>query len=624
MTAANDYLNPPTQPMQSADYIDTHAEGWMQASLEDDELWVQADKQSTSDRIWFGMMTTRLTVAVFLLSLQGLAWYFRDRRSVWLIALCVLYLAATIVTRLCIKPILSGRSFERYWLPITGMDLGVIALLLFFDRSDMANYLPLLALPPVICAVLGTWRATLLTVLCSSLLLGAGSLYQYQNHDYDEQISHYAIIALYMLTMLLVTSVLHRVVRNYDAQQVKSLNSQRLARLHNRIQDMVVQNVRDGVLVVGSSGRLRAINQAARNMLKIPAKAHLTGKPIASITQITTLQHLIAQSFEEGEGVSSEVLLFSLDEIPTHLMVRIEMSAPPLANPDKDETLCLLYLQDMQELQNQVQAEKLAAMGRMSAAVAHEIRNPLAAIGQAAQLLDEELEQPLPKKLNTMVLDNVQRLNRIVSDVLDVARMQQQPLHEVALLPLDASVQKIHEEWLAQNQPQGAIQLLAHAGATQIRFDLEHLRRIVINLLDNALRHAQQGSNASIVVATGVVDITAHLHVWSRGAPLSHAVRARLFEPLAAGSSRSSGLGLYICRELCQRYQADIHYHRRPLCSLPGNATADLGSEEGNAFSITFPIAAIATATATSTTATAASASSGNIHATDNKKGPLP
>ena len=596
MHVSDDFLNPSTQPMQLADYIDTRAEGWMQDRLEDDEPMVQADKKFASDRIWFGMMTTRLAVAVFLCTLQGLTWYLRDRHSVWLLVLCAFYLAATSSTRLLLKPVPSGQPFERYWLPTIGLDLATISLLLFLERNEMANYIPLLAMPPIICAVLGTGRTTLLTVLLSSILLAASSLYQYHSYDYDEQILHYAIIALYMLAMLLLTSVLHRLVRNHDAHQVKSLNSQRLAKLHNRIQDMVVQSVRDGVLVVGNSGRLRAINQAAQNMLKIPAKTRLTGRPIATIAQLTTLQHLINQSFEEGEGTSSEILFFSSEDAPTHLMVRTQLSVPKKDKQAEDETLCLLYMQDMQELQNQVRAEKLAAMGRMSAAVAHEIRNPLAAIGQAAQLLDEEIADPLQKKLNTMVLDNVQRLNRIVSDVLDVAKMQQQPLNEITLLPLDESVQKIYEEWKAQNQPQGEIQLLWRAGTAKIRFDTEHLRRIIVNLLDNALRHAQQGSDASIVVVTSAIDITAQLHVWSRGAPLPHAVRARLFEPLAAGSSRSSGLGLYICRELCQRYHSDIHYHRRPLRSLVIDGQTDLSTEEGNTFSITFPIATAACA----------------------------
>ena len=100
-------------------------------------------------------------------------------------------------------------------------------------------------------------------------------------------------------------------------------------------------------------------------------------------------------------------------------MVHTRLS--PFGTDAADEALCLLYLQDMQEVQQQVRTEKLAAMGRMSAAVAHEIRNPLSAIGQAAQLLDEELDQPIQKKLNGMVQTNALRLGRIVSDVLDIA-----------------------------------------------------------------------------------------------------------------------------------------------------------------------------------------------------------
>jgi two-component system sensor histidine kinase PilS (NtrC family) len=289
--------------------------------------------------------------------------------------------------------------------------------------------------------------------------------------------------------------------------------------------------------------------------------------------------------------VSSEVFLFPSDDQSTHLMVHSRISVPASASPD-EEPLCLLYLQDMQELQNQVRTEKLAAMGRMSAAVAHEIRNPLAAIGQAAQLLAEELDQPLQKKLNDMVQDNAQRLGRIVHDVLDIARMQQHPPAEAPLLTLDVEMQQLCEEWLQQHPPGGQMHLMLHAPGTLVRFEADHLRRIMVNLLDNFWRHAKQGKDASVVVSTHAQNSTVRLQVWSRGAPLPPAILGRLFEPFAAGPSRSTGLGLYICRELCRRHHADIHYQRLPA-SLPPDGRArgqDAGNiEEGNAFFVDIP-----------------------------------
>lgn len=562
---------------------------WIQSSLSEDEVQaIAGDSTQAGLRIWQGFMTARLMVAALLLVLHGLGMYFRGSLSVELLALCAAYLLITVGTRLFLAPVPPGRRFEPYWPFTLGLDLLVYFLLVWFSQSPIANYTPLLALPPVMSAVLGTRRLTLLSVLVSGLLMGLASWRGYQDSDLDSQVLQAAVMALYLLIMFLVTSILQRAARNYGVQQSQAVIGRRLLRLQGRIQDMVVQSVRDGVLVVSGSGRLRAINQAAQQMLHMPPDVPAIGRPLKSIAAIGPLLHLIDQSFADGEGASSEVFLFAADGQSTHLMVRGHVWPSASAQPD-DEPLCLLYLQDMQEVQQQMRTEKLAAMGRMSAAVAHEIRNPLAAIGQAAQLLDEELNQPMQKKLNGMVQDNVKRLGRIVSDVLDIARMQQYPTAEAPPLALDATVRMLCEEWLQQHAgDHPPVHLALDLPDVAVRFELEHLRRVMINLLDNARRHGAQGDEACVIVSTSLHEGMARLQVWSRGAPLPSPVLARLFEPFAAGPSRSTGLGLYICRELCQRHRADMHYQRLPA-ALPcqrGQQT----QAEGNAFFVRMPV----------------------------------
>ena len=576
---------------------------WIQSSLSEDELQaLMGDESGASQRIWQGFMTARMMVAFLLLALHALGMYFRSQLSVWPLALCGAYLAATLATRLLVAPVTPGKRFERYWPVTLGLDLLVYFLLVWFSQSGIANYTPLLALPAVMCAVLGSQRITIMTVVISGLLIGVSNWRHYSDSDLDSQILHSAVMLLYLLIMFLVTSILHRAARNYGLQQSQARVGRKLLRLQGRIQDMVVQSVRDGVLVVSGTGRLRAINQVAQHMLHMPPDVPVIGRPLAAIEQIGPLQHLITQSFAEGEGVSSEVFLFAADGSSTHLMVHCHVGAVSAATPD-DEPLCLLYLQDMQEVQSQMRTEKLAAMGRMSAAIAHEIRNPLAAIGQAAQLLDEELDQPLAKKLNGMVQDNVQRLGRIVSDVLDIARMQQYDASDVPAIMLDEVVRMLCDEWAQQHPHEGQMHIRLQLPGCMVRFDVEHLRRIMVNLLTNARVHGAQGVASCVVVSTDMYDGMARLQVWSRGNPLPPAVLARLFEPFAAGPSRSTGLGLYICRELCQRHQADMHYQRLPAVLPNGttehgateneateNEATENGQDEGNAFFVLMPV----------------------------------
>jgi two-component system sensor histidine kinase PilS (NtrC family) len=243
----------------------------------------------------------------------------------------------------------------------------------------------------------------------------------------------------------------------------------------------------------------------------------------------------------------------------------------------------VLFLEDLREVEARVRTEKLASMGRLSAAVAHEIRNPLSAITQANALLDEEVQAPGQKRLTRMIEQNAQRLARIVDDILNVARAQpsqgQQPL---PVLSLDATVRQIAQEWNQQNQAQGVLGVHLHAPGLQVPFEADHLRRLLVNLLDNAWRHTggQASAIRMITQPSGTAGDRIRLSVWSRGAPLEASVLKHLFEPFFSSESRSSGLGLYICRELCERYGAQIAYQR-----------SRLDQHEGNEFYVIMPVA---------------------------------
>lgn len=220
-------------------------------------------------------------------------------------------------------------------------------------------------------------------------------------------------------------------------------------------------------------------------------------------------------------------------------------------------------------------------MGRMSAAIAHEIRNPLAAIVQANALLAEELTQPTQQRLSNMVEQNAQRLARIAEDVLDIARVQQQIQYsDSRTLMLDSELSQIWQEWQQQNAQcqQGIFSPNCPDGS--VAFDNEHLRRLVVNLLDNAGRHSTAQHKDALQLITGTTtDDQFWMQVWSEGPPLEASVEKHLFEPFFSSQSRSTGLGLFICRELCQRHGGSINYSRmdRPTTR---------GIQAGNTFTV--------------------------------------
>jgi two-component system, NtrC family, sensor histidine kinase PilS len=231
----------------------------------------------------------------------------------------------------------------------------------------------------------------------------------------------------------------------------------------------------------------------------------------------------------------------------------------------QSEPAAVLLLEDLRTLQARIRQEKLAAMGRVSAGIAHEIRNPLAAIAQANALLMEDPLPPAQHQLAAIVADNVQRLKRLVDDVMEISPGA---LPEPQAVDASAEVALAAADW-ARTQglsmgPASPLRAELHPARLGVAFDPEHLRRVLVNLLDNALRHAS-GEPGSVFLRLALLDEQrVALSVLSDGEPITPEVERRLFEPFFSTRSRGTGLGLYICRELCERYGASIEYRPRP------------------------------------------------------------
>jgi two-component system, NtrC family, sensor histidine kinase PilS len=227
----------------------------------------------------------------------------------------------------------------------------------------------------------------------------------------------------------------------------------------------------------------------------------------------------------------------------------------------------VLFLEDIRAVQARSRQEKLAAMGRVSAGIAHEIRNPLAAIAQANALLSEDATDPAQRQLMLMVTENVERLKRIVDDVMEVAPGQAQ---EVGAIDATTRIATICAEWAhaagVEIGGNGLLHVELPAEPIGVLFDPEHLRRVLVNLLDNARRHASGRPGAVLVRLEASADVPGRVvfEVLSDGAPIPADVEAYLFEPFFSTRSRGAGLGLYICRELCERYGARIDYRLLP------------------------------------------------------------
>ncbi|MEZ5645785.1 MAG: histidine kinase dimerization/phospho-acceptor domain-containing protein [Burkholderiaceae bacterium] len=523
-------------------------------------------RQHALDRLWRTFMRARTFVALLLLALQVYLLVSGNGGPDWLVLVCALHLSAAIVVNMWLRPVGAGKPGRLHWLLTIAVDLVVFALLQHFQQGGF-NYLPLFALPVLLSSILGPLTLGLATAAAVSIyLLGDAAL----SAPLLSEVSPTRMLQAglsgtgFFLVALLANQLALRLAREEAVAQ----SSQAAARTQAQVNELIIDSLSEGVLVVDPHGVVRNANPAAQTMLTGSTYPQNTRLLLSARDSWNDLAHLVQETFQLGHPMESEILI-DVDELTSHrLFARTRLTT----QSGRHSGLCVLFLEDLRELEAQVRTEKLASMGRMSAAVAHEIRNPLSAITQANALLDEEVQSPAQKRLTHMIGQNAQRLSRIVDDILNVARAQPNQIDEqVPPIPLDEHVRQITREWTRQNQAQDKLGVHLHAQQAQVRFDPEHLRRLMVNLLDNALRHASgQPSSVRVITQPGGAE-RIRLSVWSDSAPLEASVLRHLFEPFFSSESRSSGLGLYISRELCERYGAQIAYQRTALDQREGN-----------------------------------------------------
>lgn len=242
-------------------------------------------------------------------------------------------------------------------------------------------------------------------------------------------------------------------------------------------------------------------------------------------------------------------------ELGAHLKLRfVTIEAEGLGD---DRTV--IFLEDVTQIENQAQQLKLASMGRLTASIAHEVRNPLAAISHAASLLGEELKSAAQTRLVFIIGENVKRMNRMIEDILKLSRKAQSQHDAVALAPFFAD---LLAEFHQTHAVKPGLIFVGELHSCQVHFDPLHLREVVMNLLSNALRYAS-GRRGSIRIHVVTDAQRLEMHIQDDGPPITPEVRAHLFEPFYTTSSKGTGLGLYLARELCLNNGAMLDYEYR-------------------------------------------------------------
>jgi two-component system, NtrC family, sensor histidine kinase PilS len=316
-----------------------------------------------------------------------------------------------------------------------------------------------------------------------------------------------------------------------------------------RVNRSIVQRMRTGILVVDRANQIRMANQSARSLLGLGARDDDLGVIPEALT--TRLRDWRGDTFLRAGP---------FQVTPMTPEIRANFSAVRSEDPDGD---VIVFLEDTTEIAQQAQQLKLAALGRLSASIAHEIRNPLGAISHAAQLLSES--QSLEKgdrRLTDIMHTHCKRLNGVIENVLEVSRRRSPaPIR----LNLKGWLDQFVTEFKQAGMDDADIKLNVNPPSTEVRIDPGHLGQAVTNLVQNGLRYSRQHSGRAVVLMEGGIDSATdrpYLNVIDYGPGVPDSKEKNLFEPFFTTERTGTGLGLYITRELCEANQARVAYRR--------------------------------------------------------------
>ncbi|MDQ5911199.1 MAG: two-component system, NtrC family, sensor histidine kinase PilS [Pseudomonadota bacterium] len=313
----------------------------------------------------------------------------------------------------------------------------------------------------------------------------------------------------------------------------------------------IIRHLQNGVVVVDAMHQIQLINDTAREWL-----GALDAVPGSGLEQVSPpLAYGLKRWLCEG---SVEVFPFRPAEHRPELIPRFtRLSGRQAAN-------VLILLEDSDQTAMQLQQIKLAALGRLTAGIAHEIRNPLTAISHAAQLLEESASASAStsdQRLAQIVHDNVKRANRIISDVLDLARRERVKPERLELAPW---LELFREEFLrGLDHPAPEWRQSVESADLAILFDPHQLRQVLWNLCANACQHGvQSGATAYLELHAGRESSYERpfLEVRDAGPGIPPENVSHLFEPFFTTRARGTGLGLYLARELCEANRAQLQY----------------------------------------------------------------
>jgi two-component system, NtrC family, sensor histidine kinase PilS len=427
----------------------------------------------------------------------------------------------------------------------------LVLVLLLHTCGGVASGLGLLFLVPVGgLAFLLPPRSALFLAAIAAIAVLADTIWQQLGGAAD--INSYATAGLLGIMFFVIAAAASfaagRMRESEDLVRQKDVDLANLAELSQYI----VQHLRESLLVVDGADKIRLINESAAQILgdnhAVPGALMGEVSPRLLYSLSTWRQR------DESQNIpSSFVAADGGRVIQPHFAPLGETPGPTL-----------IFLEDTSLMAERVQQGKLAALGRLSASIAHEIRNPVGAMSHAGQLLAESAALGADeRRLTDIIRNNSERVSTIINNVLQLSRRE-------STKPSRLTLGNWFDDFLVEfcetmQVKTSQIGFLEETDDLEVRFDPSHLHQVVWNLCDNALKYGEARDGISVEIKLGRLNPSARpfLEVSDRGSGIEPAAVDRIFEPFFTGRKGGTGLGLFIARELCQLNRAILLYEPR-------------------------------------------------------------
>jgi two-component system sensor histidine kinase PilS (NtrC family) len=495
----------------------------------------------------------RLLLPPVLLAMQflgGQGSLLAAHRGLFLSA-CIAYFSVGVL--LVVARRLSLHSLRGVALLNTCVDAAAISLILYTSGGVASGLGILLVLPVGAMAVLAEHRDAFLIAAMSALGILLQQIFVYAAGVAPaSDFTTAGVIGVVLFAIALSAWPFANRLRESEAlvrrQEIDLANLAQLSQY-------IVQHLRESILVVDAQDRVRLINESAAQML-----GDRSAFPGALLGEASPRLLYLLETWRQRDAGAAE-------PPPTFTAADGARVIRPHFAPlgDSNPAPILVFLEDTSLIAEKVQQSKLAALGRLSASIAHEIRNPVGAMSHAGQLLAESPHLASEdKRLTEIICSNSARVSTIINNVLHLS--QRGEAHRERL-SLRGWIEEFRDEFCATMQlSEEQLAIVGSDAQLEVRVDASQLRQVVWNLCDNVLRHAASAArDAPLEIRYGRLSPGSrpYLEIADRGPGVSAENVERIFEPFFTSGHGGSGLGLFLARELAQTNGATLLYEPR-------------------------------------------------------------